>query len=602
MFLAPAARCATAPASLHFAAVQATLVSLRIKNLALVEELHWTLAPGFVAVTGETGAGKSVILGALKLLLGERADKSLIRTGADACTVEAVFDLGDDCAALDAQLGETGVDPCEDRQLLVKRTFTQAGSNRQFVNGSPATLAVLKGLGDALVDLHGPHDHQSLLSADRQLALLDAFSHAEPERRLYEETFHRVNRLRAEHDALASGEAALERELDLLRHQVNEIQAAKLQPDEEAAIQAHYTLAANSKRLIELSTAVAAELSESEPSILSRLADVSKALRELEKLDPAGAGAMAKAHHAAVAELDDLARDLSRYAARLDLDPEQLAEMEERLSLFQTLRRKYGPTLADVIRFGEESAARLQKIEGRGEELVRLQKETERAQTDLLAHGRGLSAKRLKAAPALSKAVREQLRDLGFKKSEFDIRLQPLDQPGATGLETVEFVFAPRAAGLETVEFLFAPNPGEPPKPLRSIASSGEISRVMLAVKSALADQDAVPVLVFDEIDANVGGEIAHAVGAKMRTLGERHQVLCITHLPQVAAQAAQHFVVSKEFDEGASRTFSRLTEVRTKERAKEIARMLGGQNEKSLALAKTLLSGKAAAEVVKAG
>ena len=323
--------------------MQATLVSLRIRNLALVEELSWALAPGFVAVTGETGAGKSVILGALKLLLGERAEKSLVRTGAESCTVEAAFDVSD-CAALDALLGDSGVEGCVDGQLLIKRTFTAAGGNRQFVNGSPTTLAVLKGLGDALVDLHGPHEHQSLLSADRQLALLDAYAKAEGDRRAYEEAFHHRNRLRAEHDALASGEAALERELDLLRHQVTEIQAADLQPDEEESIQARHTLAANSKRLIELSTGVAAELAESEPSILSRLADTTRYLRELEKLDPAGAGPIAQAHAGAVAELDDVARDLARYAAKLDLDPERLAEMEERLGLFQTLKRKYGPT------------------------------------------------------------------------------------------------------------------------------------------------------------------------------------------------------------------------------------------------------------------
>ncbi len=574
--------------------MQATLLSLRIKNLALVEDLHWTLAPGFVAVTGETGAGKSVILGALKLLLGERAEKSLIRTGAEACTVEAVFDLGPDAPALDNLLIENGVEPCADSggELIIKRTFTAAGGNRQFVNGSPTTLAVLKALGDVLVDLHGPHDHQSLLSADRQLGLLDAFARAEPARAAYEETFRTLARLRAEHDALATGEAALERELDLLRHQVAEIQAANLRADEEDEIQARYSLAANSKRLIELSTAAAAELSETEPSILSQLADVTKHLRELEKLDPAGGEPMALLLSAAAEELDDLARALTRYSEKLDLDPAQLAELEERVTLFQTLRRKYGATIADVIHFGEEAAARLQKIEGRGEELARLAKEIDRAHAELMTRGKKLSAARQKAAPALSKAVAAQLHDLGFQKSEFAIRLQALDTPGASGLETIEIVFAPRAAGLETVEFLFAPNPGEPPKPLRSIASSGEISRVMLAVKSALADQDAVPLLVFDEIDANVGGGIAHAVGAKMKSLGRGHQVLCITHQQQGAAQAAAHFVVTKEFDETQTRTFSRLTEVKTKTRVREIARMLGGQSETSLALARSLLLG----------
>ena len=570
----------------------ATLSSLRIKNLALVEELDWQLAPGFVAVTGETGAGKSVIIGALKLLLGERAEKNLIRTGADSCTVEAAFDV-QDCATLDAQVSEHGLEGCEDGQLIIKRTFTQSGGNRQFVNGSPTTIAVLKQLGDLLVDLHGPHDHQSLLSAERQLDLLDAFSHAEPTRRQYEEIWRRLNRLREDHASLASNEAALERELELLRHQVTEIQAAELRADEEDELQSRSSLAANSRRLIALATGVAQELTESEPSILSRLADTARLLRELEKVDPAAAS-MVEAHTSAVVELEELARSLVNYSERMDLDPAQLAEMEERVHLLQTLKRKYGSTVAQVIEYGEESAARLQKIEHRGAELARLQEEIGTAHKELLRVGRELSALRMKAAPLLSTAVREQLQALGFKKSEFAIHLLQLDTPSATGLETIEFVFAQRSTGLESVEFLFAPNPGEPAKPLRTIASSGEISRVMLAVKSALADQDAVPLLVFDEIDANVGGEIAHAVAAKMRSLGTRHQVLCIPHLPQVAAAANADYVVTKEFTD--ERTYSRLSEVKTKVRVREIARMLGGQSDSALALAKTLLSGKAAA------
>jgi DNA repair protein RecN (Recombination protein N) len=569
--------------------VLATLTSLRIKNLALVEELDWQLAGGFIAVTGETGAGKSVIIGALKLLLGERAEKSLVRTGADACTVEAVFEVPEP-ATLDARLEENGLEPCPEGQLIVKRTFTQAGGNRQFVNGSPTTLAVLKQLGDLLVDLHGPHDHQSLLSAERQLDLLDAFSHAWPVRRAYEETWRRHGALREEHARLATGEANLERELELLQHQADEIEAAGLRADEEVDLQARYALAANSRRLIEVATGAARELNESEPSILGRLGDIGRLLRELERIDPATAP-LTQAHASAAMELEELAGALMTYAEKLDLDPAQLAEMEARVNLLQTLKRKYGPGIDQVIAFGEEAAARLQKIAGRGEEVARLQRELDAAQAELLRLGGELSARRAKAAPALSEAVRGQLRDLGFKKSEFEIHLLALGTPGAAGLESVEFVFAPRASGLEQVEFLFAPNPGEPAKPLRSIASSGEISRVMLAVKSALAAQDAVPLLVFDEIDANVGGEIAHAVAAKMRSLGERHQVLCITHLPQVAAAANAHYVVAKDFS--GDRTFSRLSEVKAKARVGEIARMLGGQGEPAVALAKTLLAGR---------
>ena len=506
--------------------------------------------------------------------------------------MEAAFEV-DDCHRFDAELEGHGLEGCVDGSLIIKRTFTQAGGNRQFVNGSPTTIAVLKQLGDLLVDLHGPHDHQSLLSAERQLDLLDAFSKAEPTRQKYEETWRRLGALRQEHTDLASNEAALDRELELLRHQVSEIQAAELRPDEEESLQARYALASNSRRLTELATGVAQELTESEPSIIGRLAETARLLRELEKIDPAAAP-LGSAHTSAVVELEELARGLVNYAERLDLDPAQLAELEERVHLLQSLKRKYGPTVEQVIAAGEQAAARLQKIEHRGAELSRLQAEIDASQTELLNVGRKLSGLRTRAAPQLSGAVRDQLRDLGFKKSEFEIHLLQLDAPGATGFETIEFVFAPRSSGLETVEFLFAPNPGEPAKPLRTIASSGEISRVMLAVKSALAEQDAVPLLVFDEIDANVGGEIAHAVAAKMRTLGKRHQVLVITHLPQVAAAAGSHYVVTKEFTD--ERTYSRLAEVKTKARVKEIARMLGGQSETALALAKSLLGGKTAA------
>lgn len=568
--------------------MQATLASLRIKNLALVEELHWKLKPGFVAVTGETGAGKSVILGALKLLLGERADKNLIRTGSDSCTVEAIFEI-QNSQAFDAVLEQHGIDSCSetDGQLTIKRTLTQAGSNRQFINGSPTTLTTLKLLGDQLVDLHGPHDHQSLLSTEKQLDLLDAFSHAEEARDAYHATFRRLTQLRNTCQELASDEASLERERDLLRHQMDEIFSARLEPNEEEEIRKQYTLVSNSRRLIELATGAASELSESEPSILSRLNDVSRTLRELEKIDPS-TGHFFETHNSAVVELEELATSLTDYTSQLDLDPKQLTALEERLSLIETLKRKYGNTLKEVIEFGENASVRLKKIEGRGEERVQWQEEIAAAEKTLLAQGEKLSKLRKQAVPKLTAVISNQLRDLGFKKSEFDIRLVSLETPSAQGLETIEFIFSPRSTGLETVEFLFAPNPGEPPKPLRSIASSGEISRVMLAVKSAVAEQDEIPLLVFDEIDANVGGEIAHAVGAKMRSLGRNHQVLCITHLPQVAASAESHFVVSKEFEQ--NRTFSRLTQVQDEARIRELTRMLGAQGEAAVALAKSLL------------
>jgi len=311
------------------------------------------------------------------------------------------------------------------------------------------------------------------------------------------------------------------------------------------------------------------KLSEADDAILTQLGETQKLLRELEKLDPAMA-TPANAHESAVVELSEIARDLNRYAENLDLDLEQLAALEERVSLFESLKRKYGATIADVIAFGERAAERMRKIEGRNEELQRLANELATHTAELRRTGDTLRKLRAKAAPKLSEMVRRNLRDLGFKQSQFEARLSEAQ--------------IPRPSGFDTVELLFSPNPGEPLKPMRAIASSGEISRLMLAIKSALAAQDKVPLLVFDEIDANVGGEIAHAVGGRMRELAKRHQVLCITHLPPVAAAATSQFVVTKEVRSG--RTFTQLREVTGKGRREEIARMLGGKSEEAMKLA----------------
>ena len=544
---------------------------LRIKNLALVEDLEWEIAPGFTAITGETGAGKSIIIGALQLLLGERADKSLLRTGAETCTVEAIFE-GDDCAKLNRRLEESGIEPC-DGDLILKRSLSLSGTNRQFINGSPTTLANLKELGDDLVDLHGPHDHQSLLSPDRQLDLLDAFAGANEGRDKFLKIFRELRALETEHATLNTAETAREQELDLLRHQVNEINSANLSAEEETQIESRYRLASNSRRLIELASAVATKLWEADDAILAQMGETQKLLRELEKLDPAMA-MPANAHERAVVELSEIARDLSRYAENLDLDPEQLAALEQRVSLFESLKRKYGATIADVIAFGQRAAERMRKIEGRDEELQRLANEIATHGTELRRTGDTLRKLRAKAAPKLSEVVRRNLRDLGFKQSQFEARLSEVQ--------------IPRPSGFDMVELFFSPNPGEPLKPMRAIASSGEISRLMLAIKSALAAQDEVPLLVFDEIDANVGGEIAYAVGARMRELAKRHQVLCITHLPPVAAAAAAQFVVTKKMRNG--RTFTQLREVTGKARREEIARMLGGKSEEAMKLAATML------------
>ena len=549
------------------------LSSVRIRNLALVEDLTWSPGEGFTVVTGETGSGKSIIVGALKLLIGERADKALIRSGEESCTVEGVFEVLDP-VELDKQLDELGVEQCADGQLLLKRVLTSAGTNRQFINGSPTTLAVLKTVGDGLVDLHGPHDHQSILSPDLQKGLLDSFAGAGELLDKYESTYRRRTQIGRELEALHGDDEAFERECALLLFQATEIESAGLKAGEEEELLSRYTVATQGKRLLELSRQAYGALVEAEDAPLGKVAALARVIRDMERLDPAAA-ALSSAQLRAVTELEELASELQRYSETLELDPEHLHRLEERVNLIESLKRKYGKTVESILAHGEASAERYQKLQSRSVERQRLQAELTLVEAQIQKTGLVLRAARERAAAPLASGIMGHLKDLGFKRAEFEVRLEPLA--------------AASPSGLESVEFQFAPNPGEPMKPLRSIASSGETSRVMLAVKSALADQDPIPLLVFDEIDANVGGEIAHSVGAKMQTLGTSRQVLCISHLPQVASKANRHFVVSKDYADG--RTVSVLQPVEGGAREEEIARMLGGKYESALELARTLLN-----------
>jgi DNA repair protein RecN (Recombination protein N) len=550
--------------------VPATLRSLRIRNLALVESLDWELASGFSAVTGETGTGKSIIVGALKLVLGERADKSLIRTGADQCAVEALFEL-EDILEVDQMLGEQGIDACEEGQLLLKRIFSVSGGSRQFINGSQTTLGVLKQVGDGLVDLHGPHDHQSLLSCDQQLVLIDAFAEHRELLKTYRASFQRLSGLRMEREELL--EQTTNQNLDLWRHQLEELESASPQPSELQALQTRYSLASNARRLIEVTGAILQRLSASEDSVLKQVAEIARQLREINRLDESTTELM-RAHEAAAIELEELERSIVTYRTRLEIDPEALRWMEERLNLLQSLQRKHHRDESGLLELMEELKGRLERQDRREEMLAQIDDRLLREADNLKLFGDELTRSRTRTAKSLSKTIEAHLKDLGFGQAAFEIRIDSASEP--------------RATGFETVEFLFAPNPGEPLKPLRAVASSGEISRVMLAVKTVLAQQDLVGLLVFDEIDANVGGEIAHSIGTKMRSLGDNRQVVAITHMPQVAAAASRHFKVSKAVTEGRTRTS--LTEVEGESRVEELARMLGGKTKSAIEHARELL------------
>jgi len=550
---------------------------LRIKNLALVPDLTLCLRPGYNVITGETGAGKSIIIGALNLLLGERADRALIRAGCDSCSVEAVLEARDRRRALDKFLEENGLEPCAGGELILKRTFTAAGANRQFINGSPATLQTLAALGPDWVDMHGPHDHQSLLDPARQRDILDAFAGLGGLSGQFAALAGRARELDAEKAALIVDEREYARQLELLRFQSHEISDAHLQAEEEARQEQEFQRASNAARLLELSQAALNILSEQDGSLLVQTGELGRTLQALQKIDP-GAQSLLPAHEQAAAAWRELQSGLRRYADAIDLDAGRLRQMEERLDLIHSLKRKYGGTLEEVVAFGAEAGRKLQQLEQREAELARINAEREKLAGELWKVGNQLSAQRRKAVPRLAKAAMKHLGDLGFQQSRFDI-----------SVNTADSLPAGAVSGLDEIDFQFAPNPGEPARPLRAIASSGEMSRVMLALKTALAEEDEIPVLVFDEIDANVGGETAAAVGEKMRHIARRRQVICITHLPAVAAAAESHFVVAKRVEGG--RTVSEIALLDETKRTGEIARMLGGQSEAARRHAEALLA-----------
>jgi DNA repair protein RecN (Recombination protein N) len=567
------------------------LTTLRIKNLALVTDLTLELQPGCNVITGETGAGKSIILGALNLVLGGRADRTLIRSGEDACSVEAVFDVGSRTFAAAKTLARTlrqflednGLEPCEDNQLVLKRAFTAAGANRQFINGSPTTLATLATVGEWLVDMHGPHDHQSLLHPVRQLAILDAFGGLEPDRDAFGELVRRRAALEAEKAGLIVDEKTYAQQLDLLRFQVQEITGARLRSGEDAEVEAEFHRASNAAKLLQLSQATLDLLSESETSLLTQSGAVGRVLAELQRVD-AGAAGLVELHAQAAGALRGLQTAVSNYADKVEVDPARLAELEERMNLLLTLKRKYGASIAEVMAFGEEAAAKLRALESRDAEVARLNAALGKLDAEILAAGKKLSAARTKLIPQLAKAAAKELAALGFKQSRFDVAIKtecPREAAAAPAL---------KQNGFDDIEFQFAPNPGEPAKPLRAIASSGEMARVMLALKTVLAAEDEVPVLVFDEVDANVGGETANAVGQKMRQIAAKRQVFCITHLPQVASAGEAHYVVTKQVKNG--RTVSEIRLLDRAARVTELARMLGGQSEAARQHAEALLAG----------
>ena len=532
------------------------LTELRVRDLATIADVTLTLGPGLNVLTGETGAGKSMLVDALALLLGERATSGSVRPGAGKMIVEGAFESLDRAARV--RVEALGLD-ADDGRLVIRREVSAEGRSRAWVNGSPTTAAVLGELGALLVDLHGQHETQSLLRADAQRDILDAFAHADAERAAVAEAYAAVARLRAEETTLAQRRDEVRRRADYLRHVVEEIQGARLKPGEDEALQIEARRLSQAETLAEHAQRIADALEGEAGNALGAMSVADRALGALEKADPSVAG-WREMLDAAYANLSELSRLASEYAGSVEEDPERLAEVERRRDRIFRLTQKYGATIDEVLATGQQSAEELELLDTADTDLRALAGRRAAAETALRAASEALTARRQDAADRLARGVNRLLPRLGLPGGKLSVTLVPLDEPGS--------------AGGESVQLDVRLNQGLEAKPLARVASGGELSRLMLALKVVLARHDAIASLVFDEVDQGIGGEVGAQVGEALAQVAERHQVLVITHLPQIAARADQHLVVSKDARDGLAT--SDVETIHGEDRVAELARMLG--------------------------
>ena len=552
------------------------LQSLRIRNLALLEEVELDFETGFTAVTGETGAGKSILLGALSLLAGARAEKTIIRQGAAATEVEAAL-FFTDSRKLDAALAALDLPPCDDGVLILKRSLPRDKAPKISVNGSLVTLTALQALGEYWIDFHGPGEPRRLLKEGCQRELLDLFAKNEAILGSYQLHHRAWRELEEERAGLAGAGKLSADQIDFLKMQLAKIDELELTEEAIAALERDFQRSQSAQEIMQLAAGLSNGLS-GEDGLLSRLAALLRAARQLESLDAASKPLVDRLLSSSV-ELGDLDGEFSSLAQSLNFDPEQAEALQVRMNSWLELKRKHGAKVEAVIAARDEMRRKLDMQSDVEGSLLKLEKQVAEALRAARKLAIELRATREKAALQLAKAGGKVIAQLGFKKADFSVKLVPLPELGPHG-----------DCG---VEFLFSPNVGEPPLPLHRIASSGELARVMLALKAVLAEIDDVPLLVFDEVDANVGGEIGRIVGEKMADIAEKHQVLCVTHLPQVAAQAQNHLVVTK--DQSGDRASVAIEPIHGSRKARvgELARMLGDRNAKSaLAHAEELLKG----------
>lgn len=565
------------------------LTELHIRDFAIIDELDLFFAQGFTVLTGETGAGKSIIIDAVELLLGGRADVTQVRADRETAWVEGGFLIPDGVRDVvhDLLSREDLLDDPE--YLTLGREVRKEGRNVCRVNGRTVNLSLLRELGNHLVDVHGQSEHLSLLRVSEHLELLDRYANVEGLRAAYESVYHRLQQTRDELDRLLSAERDAAHRVELLNYQVEEIEAAAPQPDEESQLRDERNRLANAEQITTLSEKAIGALDgeqRDQESAADQLGKVADDLLSLSKVDPS-TGEIQLEAQALMENISDLARRLRIYREGIEFNPTRLDEVEERLGLLQDLKRKYGGDLQAVLLHAENARSELQAISTAEGRINELESELEESLDQLGELGIQLSASRREAGTQLAQAIEEELKDLHMEQSEFEVQILWTDDPLGVQIEERRLAFD--NTGLDSVEFLVAPNPGEGLKPLVKIASGGETSRLMLGLKGVLARADRTPTLIFDEIDQGIGGRVGAIVGRKLWDLGRTHQVLCITHLPQLAACGEAHYKVDKSIRDG--RTATEVTPLSESEIQTELASMMGEVSETNLVSASELLA-----------
>lgn len=573
------------------------ILELEIENFAIIDRLEVRFRPGLITFTGETGAGKSIIIDAMETLLGGRAEVTQVRSGSERALISAVFQLDTVTQTELIQLLEEQdlIDPRQPELLVLSREIRANGRSPARVNGASANTSLLRQIGEYLVDVHGQSEHLSLLRVSQHLGLLDNYlvtlqgSAAEVLIRAYRETYQALQAIKKELEALQQAEREAVRRSDILNYQIKEIEAARLHPGDEEALREERNRLANAEGLASAAQEAIQSIDEGtpeSPAAVDLVGQAAHAISALARLDPSQAALLEQAE-AISASLADLSTSLHDYLEGIEFNPRRLDQVEERLGLIQTLKRKYGDTIPAVLEFAGRARFELDEITHAAERIQELSADQEIQLKKLGEHGLALSQMRRAAAEKLGKAIERELADLHMPGARFQVDFQQTADPQGAPLPDGQRLTY-RASGLEKVEFLIAPNPGEGFKPLAKIASGGETSRLMLAIKNVLAKADHIPTLIFDEIDQGIGGRVGAIVGEKLWELSRQHQVLCITHLPQLAVFGEQHLHVQKAVSDG--RTATQVEQLEGEARLQELAQMLGGLSPGTLHSARDLL------------